>query len=73
MTVDVASILIGEVLFKNRARVGRAVEVVGLKEGRNDGEMVERVRVWFKTERLRTVERSDIWGLVMLDVKGHGP
>ena len=60
MTVDVASILIGEVLFKNRARVGRAVEVVGLKEGRNDGEMVERVRVWFKTERLRTVERSDI-------------
>jgi len=61
LTVDVAPILTGEVLFKNRARVGRAVEEVGLREGRNEGEMVERVRVWVKTERLRTVERSDIW------------
>jgi hypothetical protein len=47
------------------------VEVVGFREVRKEGEMVERVLVWvWRTERRRMVERSDIWMLVLLKELG---
>jgi hypothetical protein len=49
-------------------------EVVGLREVRKEGEMVERVLVWvWRTDRRRMVERSDIWMLVQSTEGGeHG-
>lgn len=45
--------------------MGRADEV-GLRAGRKDGEMVDRLRAWGRTPRRRMVERSDIWMSVLL-------
>ena len=68
--------LAGAVVFKNRARVGLVV-VVGLREVRMEGEMVDKVLVWvWRTERRRMVERSDILRSVLLKNEGrreHGP